>query len=88
MANTYYDHGTFPASNTRATSATMRQELDAVEAGFDKLPTNPIAGQGWSDPITVGAAVSAAQAVQYQQVAALAIAAVPDNSIVMAIALG
>lgn len=36
--NEYYDHGTYPAPNTKITSAGMRAELDSVELGFDKLP--------------------------------------------------
>lgn len=42
--NEYYDHGTFPSPNTKATSASMRAELDAIEAGFSKLPI--LAGNG------------------------------------------
>lgn len=88
MSNDYYDHGAFPQTNSRAQSSSMRQELDAVEAGFDKLPTNPVSGQGWSDPVIVGAATADTHAVQRQQVAALAVAAVSDNSAAMALALG
>jgi hypothetical protein len=44
MANEYYDHGTYPAPNTKITSAGMRAELDNVEFGFDKLP--PLTGNG------------------------------------------
>ena len=39
MANPYYDHGSFPATGSTGSSASMRAEFDAVEAGFDKLPT-------------------------------------------------
>lgn len=39
MANPYYDHGSFPATGSTGASASMRAEFDAVEAGFDKLPT-------------------------------------------------
>lgn len=38
-ANDFYTHGSFPATGTQATSAGMRAELDAISAGFDKLPT-------------------------------------------------
>nr|BDD47844.1 hypothetical protein 17 [Burkholderiaceae bacterium] len=38
MANNYYDHTTFPVPNAAGQSSTMRNELDAIEAGFDKLP--------------------------------------------------
>ena len=34
----YYDHTTFPATGAAGSSATMRAELDAIEAGFGKLP--------------------------------------------------
>lgn len=88
MANPYYDHGSFPASNVRASSASMRQELDAVEAGFDKLPANPVSGVGWSGPVQVGTATADTHAVQKGQVGALAIASVPDNAAAMALALG
>lgn len=44
MPNEFYDHTGFPQTNTRASSALMRAELDAVEQGFDKLPV--LAGNG------------------------------------------
>lgn len=34
----YYDHTTYPSSNSAGSSSLMRAELDAIEAGFDKLP--------------------------------------------------
>ncbi len=37
--NPYYDHGSYPAPGTTASSAGMRAELDLIEAGFSKLPT-------------------------------------------------
>lgn len=37
--NPYYDHGLFPSPGSPATSASMRAELDLIEAGFNKLPT-------------------------------------------------
>jgi trimeric autotransporter adhesin len=39
MANSYYDHGTVPATGATGSSSAMRAEFDAIEAGFDKLPT-------------------------------------------------
>ena len=39
MSNSYYTHGSFPATGAQATSASMRAELDLITAGFDKLPT-------------------------------------------------
>ena len=50
--NPYYDHSGFPQTNTRASSALMRAELDAVEQGFDKLPV--LSGNG-SEIVTVKA---------------------------------
>jgi hypothetical protein len=41
MANSYYNHGSFPATGSAATSASMRAELQLVGAGFDKLPALP-----------------------------------------------
>lgn len=35
----YYDHTTFPTSGSGRSSAAMRAELAAIEAGFNKLPT-------------------------------------------------
>ena len=37
-AQEYYDHTTYPATGSAATSAGLRAEFDAVEAGFNKLP--------------------------------------------------
>lgn len=44
MSNDYYDHTTYPATSSTLSSSPMRSELDAIEAGFDKLPT--MAGNG------------------------------------------
>lgn len=38
MAGEYYNHTTYPATGAAASSAAMRSELSAIEAGFDKLP--------------------------------------------------
>lgn len=38
MTNPYYNHGSFPATNSAGASASMRAELDAIAAGFNKLP--------------------------------------------------
>ena len=35
----FYQHGSFPAPGSPATSAAMRAELDLISAGFDKFPT-------------------------------------------------
>lgn len=39
MANEYYDPSGYPQSNTKASSANMREELQSVSQGFEKLPT-------------------------------------------------
>ncbi len=39
MANEYYDHTAYPATGALGTSAAMRAELEAIEAGFSRLPT-------------------------------------------------
>lgn len=38
MANSYYNHGGYPATQAPGSSAAMRAELDQVAAGFDRLP--------------------------------------------------
>lgn len=43
-ASEYYSHGSFPATGSAATSASMRAELDLISAGFDKLPA--LSGNG------------------------------------------
>lgn len=44
MSNEYYDSTGYPQTGASGSSASMRAELDAVEAGFNKLPT--LAGNG------------------------------------------
>lgn len=41
MSNTgqFYDHTTYPQTGAAGSSAALRAELDAIEAGFNKLPT-------------------------------------------------
>lgn len=38
MSNDYYNHGGAPAEGSVAASLTMREEFDAISAGFDKMP--------------------------------------------------
>ena len=38
MSNSYYNAGSFPATGTPATSASMRAELALISGGFDRLP--------------------------------------------------
>jgi|GEM_PF-1688303 len=44
MSNEYYDSTGYPQTGASGSSASMRAELDSVEAGFNKLPT--LAGNG------------------------------------------
>lgn len=37
MANSYYTHGSYPTTRQAGSSSLMRTELEAIEAGFDKL---------------------------------------------------
>lgn len=62
MSNEYYDHTTFPATGSPRSSALMRSELDAVEDGFDKLPT--LASNGLK-PVAVNAGGTALEAVAF-----------------------
>lgn len=39
MSNSFYNHGSAPATGSTGASATMRAEFDAIAAGFDKFPT-------------------------------------------------
>ena len=39
MSNEYYDSTGYPSQGATGSSASMRAELDLVEAGFNKLPT-------------------------------------------------
>jgi hypothetical protein len=39
MAGEYYDHSTYPASGAAGSSSAARAEFEAIQAGFDKLPT-------------------------------------------------
>jgi hypothetical protein len=38
MANNYYNHTTYPIAGSQGSSALLRGELDAIMAGFDKMP--------------------------------------------------
>lgn len=44
MSNEFYNHSSYPTQGSVASSASMRAELDAVAAGFDKFP--PLSGNG------------------------------------------
>lgn len=39
MPNSYYNHGSVPATGSTGSSSTMRAEFDAITAGFALLPT-------------------------------------------------
>lgn len=43
-ASEYYEHGTYPVNRAFGASSAMRAELEAVEAGFSKLPN--LSGNG------------------------------------------
>ncbi len=45
MSNNYYDHTTYPTAGSFGSSSALRAELNAIEAGFDKLPT--LTGNGY-----------------------------------------
>jgi microcystin-dependent protein len=44
LSNEYYDHGAHPATGALSSSSAMRDELDSIELGFDKLPRLKDAG--------------------------------------------
>lgn len=44
MTNPYYEHASYPAPSAPGASLSLRQELELIEAGFDKLPT--LSGNG------------------------------------------
>ena len=50
MSNSFYTHGSFPSTGAAATSASMRNELDLITQGFDKLPT---LGGSYSNQVVV-----------------------------------
>ena len=39
MANSFYNHGTYPVTGAPGASAALRSELDAITTGFSLLPT-------------------------------------------------
>lgn len=64
MSNPYYTHTTYPTPNSPGSSATMRNELEAVTAGFDLLPT--LSGNGYKVVMinAAGTAMVASSALQ------------------------
>ena len=60
MSNSYYDHGGVPAAGSLPSSAQIRSEFDAIEAGFDKMPT--LTGNAGL-PVFVNAAESALECI-------------------------
>ena len=73
----YYDHTTFPAQGSAATSAGMRAELDAVEAGFDKLPA--LTGNG-GKVVRINSGATAQEAVTQATVVGEAIDGATDKA--------
>ena len=60
MANGYYTHSTYPATNSTGSSAAMRAEFDAIMSGLNLLP-NPLglgqqgfSGGSWTNPVISG----------------------------------
>lgn len=45
MPNSFYNHATYPTPNSAGSSSSMRQELDLITAGFNKMPT--LSGNGY-----------------------------------------
>ena len=64
MSNDFYNHGTYPTPNSAGSSASMRAELDAISAGFNKLPT--LTGNGYKVAMvnSAGTALIASSALQ------------------------
>ncbi|NUX58652.1 hypothetical protein [Paraburkholderia youngii] len=60
MANGYYTHTSYPATNSSGSSSAMRAELDAIMAGFTLLPTplgigqQGFSGGQWNTPTLIG----------------------------------
>lgn len=59
-ASEYYNHTTFPVTNSSGSSAGMRSELEAIETGFGKLPD--MSGNG-TKVVVVNASGTALEAV-------------------------
>jgi hypothetical protein len=63
MANSYYTHSAYPATNSNGSSSAMRAELDAIMAGFALLPTalglgqQGFSGGRWSNATLVGGSI-------------------------------
>lgn len=78
MANGYYTHTTYPATNSNGSSSAMRAELDAIMSAFSMLP-NPLGSgrqgfeggaydtpritNGTADSLTIGATAQAPASV-------------------------
>lgn len=62
MPNQFYTRVKQFLSRSKAKAADVRSELDAISAGFDKLPTPLDDGTGFSDPVKVGTATDPAHA--------------------------
>ena len=58
MAGEYYNHTTYPATSATGSSAAMRSELDAIEAGFDMLNAVWPERDGFQADLDVGRAGS------------------------------
>ncbi|ATD27096.1 Phage tail fiber [Vibrio cholerae] len=67
MSNPYYQRQEEFDPFTKADGQAVENELDAISAGFDKLPEPRAEGNGFIEPIHVGAATEPTHAVQLQQ---------------------
>ena len=57
MSNDYYTHSNTLIPGTTARAEDVTSELDAIEAGFDKIPAPRDDGQGFDQPIKAGQAI-------------------------------
>lgn len=90
MANSFYTHTGFPASNSKGASAGMRAEFDAIMAAFDLMP-NPagpglrgFSGGQWANPAITNGSIDgtaigavAAAAAKFTTIGATGLATFP-----------
>lgn len=63
MANSYYDHTTYPATGAAGSSAALRAELDTIEAGFDAVETAVTAKAPIASPTFTGTVAGVTKAM-------------------------
>jgi hypothetical protein len=64
MSNSYYNHTTYPTPNSPGSSASLRNELENIGAGFDLLPTLAANGYKVAMVNSAGTALIASSALQ------------------------